>query len=83
MDIEIVTIEVSSNRLKQAMDSADLSQEQTARRTGCMTSRQLSRILKGEHCPSLIRAHALSVVLGVAVDDLFRINVRTRKAGDV
>jgi len=78
--VEVVTCEVRGNTLKKAMDDAGLSQELTARRTGVMTSRQLNRLIHGEHCPSLERAVALSIVLGVPTDQLFRVVVRTRKA---
>jgi transcriptional regulator with XRE-family HTH domain len=80
-DVEIVSCRVSGNKLLAAMRSADLSQEQTARRVGNLTARQLHRFIKGEHCPSLERAVALSVVLGVPLEKLFKIQVKTRAAG--
>ena len=79
MEIEIVSCVIAKNELAKAMQKAGLSQEATARRTG-MSSRQLNRILKGSHCPSLERAMALSVVLGVPLLKLFTIKVETRKA---
>lgn len=81
--IEIVSCELVGHNLPKAIEAAGLSQETTARRTGVMTSRQLTRIISGEHCPSLVRATALSVVLGVSIYKLFRIKVRTRKVRKV
>lgn len=78
-DVEVVQCELVGNSLMQAMKDAGLSQEATARRTGCMTSRQLTRIIAGENCPSLVRAVALATVLGVDVGRLFAVKVKTRK----
>ena len=41
---------------------------------------QLGRIMKGMHCPSLERATALAQVLGMPVEELFTIKVKTRLA---
>jgi hypothetical protein len=79
-ELEVVSCEMNGNALIKAMKDAKLSQEMTARRTGVMTSRQLTRIINGENCPSLVRAVALSVVLGKPVDELFTLRIRTRKA---
>lgn len=77
--IEIVSCRVIGNSLKDAMKAAKLTQEITAKRAGNLTSRQLTRFLDGEHCPSLERAVALSVVLGVPVFKLFAVEVSKRK----
>lgn len=81
VNVEVVECYVAKNSLKQAMEKRGLSQEATARLTGVMTSRQLTRIINGEHCPSLLRATALSVVLKTRVDHLFTIRTRTRVQG--
>lgn len=80
IDIEVVSCEMVDNAIMTAMKEAGLSQELTARRTGCMTSRQLTRIINGENCPSLVRAIALSAVLETPLDQLFTVKVKTRKA---
>lgn len=79
-ELEVVSCEVVSNAIIKAMKEAGLSQEATARRTGVMTSRQLTRIINGENCPSLVRAIALSVVLAKPLEQLFSVKVKTRKA---
>ena len=53
---------------------------ETARRARILTLRQLGRIMKGMHCPSLERATALAQVLGMPVEELFTIKVKTRVA---
>lgn len=78
--LEVLSCEVVSNAILKAMKDANLSQEAVARRTGVMTSRQLTRIINGENCPSLKRAIALSVVLATPLDQLFTVKVKTRKA---
>ena len=50
-----------------------------ARRVRVMTLRQLIRIMKGMHCPSLERAIALSEVLDMPVEKLFCIKLKTRR----
>lgn len=77
--VEIVECKIVSNRLIEAMERKNLSQEETARRTRMMTGRQLTRILKNEHCPSLERAVALATVLGEPLDKLFKFQIKTRK----
>jgi transcriptional regulator with XRE-family HTH domain len=77
--VEIVSCRIVGNRLVEAMAHRGLSQEETARRTRVMTSRQLGRFIKNEHCPSFERAAALSTVLGVAIDKLFKLDIKTRK----
>ncbi len=77
--VEIVECQIVSNRLMEVMSKKGLSQEETSRRTRMMTGRQLTRILKNEHCPSLERAVALSTVLGEPLDRLFKFKVKTRK----
>ena len=60
--VEVVLCRVETNTIQAAIKDRKLSQEETARRAG-MTARQLSRIIKQNHCPSLERGVALSVVL--------------------
>lgn len=76
--VEIVVCKVVSNSLEKAMEDAGLTQEETAKRVGSISSRQLTRIRDLEHCPSLERALALSVVLGVPLEKLFKIEIETR-----
>ena len=49
-----------------------------ARRVRVMTLRQLIRIMKGMHCPSLERAIALSEVLDIPLAELFKIKIKKR-----
>jgi putative transcriptional regulator len=61
-----------SNRIRVARAEHDLSQEQLARAAG--VSRQtISSIETGQYCPSTLLAFRLARVLGVRVDDLFRL----------
>jgi putative transcriptional regulator len=61
-----------SNRLRVARAENDLSQEQLARAAG--VSRQtISSIETGQYCPSTLLAFRLARVLGVRVDELFRL----------
>ena len=76
--VEIVTCKVVGNKLKARMKELGLSQEETAKRALILTSRQLTRLIAEEHCPSLERAVALATVLGMDVFDLFDVEVRTR-----
>lgn len=78
--VEIVSVKLVDNKLKEAMDRLGLTQEETARRTRVVTSRQLGRYLKNEHCPSLKNAKALELVLGQPMEKLFKLKVKTRKA---
>jgi putative transcriptional regulator len=61
-----------SNRIRVARAEHDLSQEQLARAAG--VSRQtISSIETGQYCPSTLLAFRLARVLGVRVDELFRL----------
>jgi putative transcriptional regulator len=61
-----------TNRLRVARAEHDLSQEQLARAAG--VSRQtISSIETGQYCPSTLLAFRLARVLGVRVDELFRL----------
>ena len=76
--VEIVSCKVVGNKLLTAIRAKKLSHEETARRVRIITLRQLGRIIKGENCPSLERAVALSTVLGMPLEELFTIKVKTR-----
>jgi transcriptional regulator with XRE-family HTH domain len=78
-EIEIVECEIVSNKLIEAMARKGLSQERCAQRAR-MTTRQLGRIMKGQNCPSLKKAWALSLVLEQPLETLFRFKVKTRRA---
>jgi putative transcriptional regulator len=61
------------NRLRVARAELDISQDQLARAVG--VSRQtISSIETGQYCPSALLAFRLAAVLGVRVDDLFRLD---------
>jgi DNA-binding XRE family transcriptional regulator len=75
--VEIRRCKIVNNGLTEAIRKLGLTQEETARRAQ-ITARQLTRFIKNEHCPSLERAHALSVVLGEPVERLFRMQVKKR-----
>lgn len=75
--VEILSCKIVNNALAEAMRKMGLTQEETARRAQ-ITTRQLTRLIKNEHCPSLARARALSVVLDEPVDRLFRVDVKKR-----
>lgn len=77
-DVEVLVCRVVGNRLKAAIRKKGLTREETARRARIMTTRQLWRIMKNIHCPSLERAMALSVVLGEPIEKLFKLQVTTR-----
>lgn len=75
--VEIKRCKIVNNGLAEAIRRKGLTQEETARRAQ-ITTRQLTRFMKNEHCPSLERARALSVVLGEPVERLFHLDVKTR-----
>ena len=75
--VEILRCKIVNNGLAEAIRKMGLTQEETARRAQ-ITTRQLTRFLKNEHCPSLERARALSVVLDEPVERLFRVDVKKR-----
>jgi hypothetical protein len=77
--LEVVTCRLVGNKLKTRMKELELSQEETAKRALILTSRQLTRLVNKEHCPSLTRAVALATVLGVDVFELFDMEVKTRR----
>jgi transcriptional regulator with XRE-family HTH domain len=75
--VEVIKCEVES-QIETVMRSRGLTLEELGRRAR-ITSRQLHRIIHGENCPSLERAHALSVVLDQPIDKLFRFHVKKRE----
>jgi DNA-binding XRE family transcriptional regulator len=75
--VEIKRCKIVNNGLTEAIRKMGLTQEETSRRAQ-ITTRQLTRFIKNEHCPSLERARALSVVLDEPVERLFQLDVRTR-----
>ena len=77
-DVEVVSCKVVGNRILEAIEAKALTHEETSRRVRVVTMRHLVRIIKGENCPSLERAIALSEVLGVPVDKLFKVELKTR-----
>lgn len=77
---EVVSCKVKATKLRKAMKAAGLTHEETARRSGKMSLRQLTRIMAMEHCPSLERAFALSIVLGMSMFDLFEIKLEVKPA---
>ena len=77
-DVEIVSCKVIGNKIFTAMRAKKLTQEGTVRRARIMTLRQLGRIMKGENCPSLERAVALTKVLDLPVEELFTVKLETR-----
>ena len=77
-DVEVISCKVSGNKILRAMQAKKLIQEETARRTRILTLRQLGRIMKGMHCPSLERAVALAKVLNMPVEKLFTVKLKTR-----
>jgi transcriptional regulator with XRE-family HTH domain len=79
-EVQIVECRLVGNTLEERLEQLGLSQEETAKRALILTSRQLSRLMAGEHCPSLTRAMALSVVLNTPLADLFTLHIKTRRA---
>ena len=77
--VEIVTCEITGTTLRETMDAAGLSQEETARRAGT-TLRQIGRLMYLENQPSLSMAYRLSVVLKKPIEKLFTFEVETRAA---
>jgi putative transcriptional regulator len=61
-----------SNRLRVARAERDLSQDQLAR-AAAVSRQTISSIETGQYCPSTLLAFRLARVLGVRVDELFRL----------
>ena len=60
------------NRLRVARAERDLSQEQLAE-LAAVSRQTISSIETGQYCPSALLAFRLALVLGVRVDELFRL----------
>jgi DNA-binding XRE family transcriptional regulator len=78
-EIEIREVKLVRNRLKAALASRNLAQEEAARRAG-VSYRHFNRIVLGHTDPSLLEALAMAAVLGKTLEDLFVVRVKTRPA---
>ena len=77
-EVEIVSCKIVGNNLAQVIKDRGLTVQETARRSGVITARQLFRIRDGQNCPSLKLSVALSVVLDTKIEDLFTVKITTR-----
>lgn len=77
MDIEVVDARIAKNRIKQALSKLDLAQEEAARRVG-VSYRHFNRVVLGHTEPTLLVAAKMAAVLGVPLDQLFEIKLKTR-----
>jgi DNA-binding XRE family transcriptional regulator len=76
--VEVVSLDITGNRLRHILKRRDLTQEECARRIN-ISNRHLTRLLRGD-VPSLKIAFKLRVVLDTPIDDMFIISKKTRRA---
>jgi transcriptional regulator with XRE-family HTH domain len=76
--LQVTSAALTANTIKQHLARKGLSQEAFSRLLK-LSARQTSRIILGEASPSLDVATRMATVLGVPVETLFTMDVRTRK----
>ena len=75
-EIEVTEASIEGNNIRKMLKG--VSQEELSRRAG-VSSRQLNRVILGQSEPKILMAIRLATVLGVPVEDIFTMNIKTRK----
>ena len=76
----MVSCKVEANRIRSLLAERGLTQENFSRRVRIVTKRHLERIEAGENSPTLTTAMAIATALGVPLEKVFTIKIRTREA---
>lgn len=77
MHIEVLEAKIVKNRIKPALKTLDLAQEEAARRVG-VSYRHFNRVVLGHTEPTLLVAAKMAAVLNVSIEWLFDIKLKTR-----
>ena len=73
-------VQPESNKIRALLADRGMTQENFSRRVRVVTKRHLERIEAGENVPTLTTAMAIATVLGVPLEKVFNIKIKTRDA---
>ena len=73
-------VQPESNKIRALLADRGMTQENFSRRVRVVTKRHLERIEAGENVPMLTTAMAIATVLGVPLEKVFSLKIRTRDA---